>query len=535
MKSISKVSNAGTLTAAAGSVLAVCLFFTPAAFGAPLIVTTTADSGSGSLRNAIDDSNLAPGPDEIVFAIPGTGPQTISLKTPLPEITDSVVIDGYTQAGAGNSVKLIHLDGTNIVFGDGLQFAVGVAVCVVRGLVIEGFPGNGISLQAENFGITLDSNTIRANGRSGVYIIAGDGNSITGNMIWENAQGIFLGGQSRRTLITRNFIGRDEGGNARPNTIGVEVECSGGEFEGTGNVIDTNVIWSNTGTGVIVRRIGSSRNVIRSNYIANNGADGVLVFDGALATIVTNNAILFNTANGVRVAGAETKGVLIRHNYIGGNAKLGIDLGGLCESQSCQDDANTGVTLNDSLDADTGPNDLQNFPELTSAITTACKTSVSGRLRSSPQADFDIEFFVNDASNATTNAQGKTYLGSIRVTTDSNGIASFAPELPAVAAGSFITATATGSGNALAGTSEFSAGVEAVAASALVMQMTRLSGNLLSISWSPTNPCQRLQSASQLTGPWQDVDGSTNPYVSRSDDPNQVMKFFRVVEFMVIP
>ena len=64
-------------------------------------VTTTADSGPGSLRQAILDSNFATtsGTNTIDFDIPGPGVETIDLASPLPPITTSVLIDGTTQPG----------------------------------------------------------------------------------------------------------------------------------------------------------------------------------------------------------------------------------------------------------------------------------------------------------------------------------------------------------------------------------------------------------------------------------------------------
>ena len=50
------------------------------------------------------------GADTIVFNIPGAGVKVINLVTPLPEITEPVVIDGATQPGYAGS-PLIELDG----------------------------------------------------------------------------------------------------------------------------------------------------------------------------------------------------------------------------------------------------------------------------------------------------------------------------------------------------------------------------------------------------------------------------------------
>ena len=66
---------------------------------ASTIVTTAADSGVGSLRQAILNANTNPGPDTITFNIPGSGVQTIAPASALPQITDAVSVDGTTQPG----------------------------------------------------------------------------------------------------------------------------------------------------------------------------------------------------------------------------------------------------------------------------------------------------------------------------------------------------------------------------------------------------------------------------------------------------
>ena len=86
------------------------------AAGRVFTVTNTADSGAGSLRQAITDSNAnattGDDPNKIVFNIPNANPaspqvHTIALATALPEITQPVSIDGMTQPGSscGELVK----------------------------------------------------------------------------------------------------------------------------------------------------------------------------------------------------------------------------------------------------------------------------------------------------------------------------------------------------------------------------------------------------------------------------------------------
>jgi hypothetical protein len=63
-------------------------------------VTTAADAGAGSLRQAILDANVAADADTIQFNIPGAGVHTITPLTDFPMITGPVTIDGYTQPGS---------------------------------------------------------------------------------------------------------------------------------------------------------------------------------------------------------------------------------------------------------------------------------------------------------------------------------------------------------------------------------------------------------------------------------------------------
>ena len=75
-------------------------------------VTTNADSGPGSLREAIMTADAQTSLTTIDFAI-GSGVQTIAVQSPLPEIAAPVVIDGTTQPGFAGT-PLIVLDGSAI-------------------------------------------------------------------------------------------------------------------------------------------------------------------------------------------------------------------------------------------------------------------------------------------------------------------------------------------------------------------------------------------------------------------------------------
>src|SRR6266516_4858156 len=113
---------------------ALCLCFTVSAGSAvTFIVTNTNDSGSGSLRQAITDSNNNAGADMIDFNISGTGQKTITLATSLPDITDAVTIDGGNGGVATNRVEISSAGALSI----GLN--VNASSCEIRNLVINGF------------------------------------------------------------------------------------------------------------------------------------------------------------------------------------------------------------------------------------------------------------------------------------------------------------------------------------------------------------------------------------------------------------
>jgi CSLREA domain-containing protein len=381
--------------------------------------------GACTLRAAIQEANAnaTTAADIIDFDIPGSGVQTISPATLLPLVKQPVTIDGYTQTGATENTKtvgndanlLIRLDKGAGTAGSGLWIDTNDSV--VRGLSITGF-SSGVGV-----------------------IVAGDNNTVEGNFIGTdpggiqagvgNFTGVEVGSDSSNNLVggtlpeARNVISGNGGEGVRINTDPFEVRNRvqgnyiGTTRSGTGDL-------GNTGAGVTDNSFGDTENLIggttraAANTIAFNGGAGVEVGDGFVPT-----------------------GLSILSNSIFSNDGLGIDLNG------------DGITPNDGPgDADTGPNNLQNFPVITSAKTGRRATTVKGTLESTQNGTFTIQFFKNPKSDGD---EGKEFIGEMSVTdTDGDGIISFTfKPTKKVKEGLFVTATATN--NSTSDTSEFSA------------------------------------------------------------------------------
>lgn len=125
-------------------------------------VTSTADSGPGSLRQAILDANQDEAHDDILFDIPGEGPHQILPLTGLPEIAWPVTIDGYSQPGAspntdplGSDAQIrIELVGPAGGSAHALVLLAGSVDSTVRGLAISRFESSQILAMGDGCAIT---------------------------------------------------------------------------------------------------------------------------------------------------------------------------------------------------------------------------------------------------------------------------------------------------------------------------------------------------------------------------------------------
>lgn len=243
-----------------------------------LAVTNTDDSGPGSLRQALLNANGNVGQtNTIQFNI--AGPATISPATALPAISNPVTINGINSNGAR-----VELNGANLTTsGNGLTIF--ASQCAVRGLVINRFPNSGIHSEGDNTviencfvgtdatgafasgnggeGIAIcsdnnriggtapgASNIIAANGYVGVAAYCGSGNVIQNNYIGTNSAGANLGNAD--SGIGVYSVNTTVGGitASAGNTIGFNGGAGVVLYDGLGNAIRGNSIFSNVGLGI---------------------------------------------------------------------------------------------------------------------------------------------------------------------------------------------------------------------------------------------------------------------------------------------
>jgi hypothetical protein len=435
-------------------------------------VTNTNDDGPGSLREAITQSNLTdPANTNLIDfqIVPAGGVKTISLQSELPSITTSVVIDGTTQSGYAGA-PIIELDGSNAGSGTtALNITAGNST--VKGLVINRFNGYGISLQVNGQNVIagnyfgLDSAGTISLPIGGVsLLVSTSGNTIGGttpaerNVIsgYTNRGIYFAGSNATGNLVKGNYIGTDATGNAAiGNVSGIWFDNAPGNTIGGTTSAERNVISGNA-EGISIYNSGSHDNVVMGNYIGTkadgtsnlaNGFYGIYIGSGAYSNIIggthpgEGNIIAFQYRE-VALESDAGSGNKIAGNSIFSSGQIAIDLG------------NDALTANDSGDADTGANDLQNYPVITSVINNNGNVDITGTLNSIAGKQYVINFYSSPALSQQGNAEAKKYLTAIFATTDGSGNANFVASVPVASlAGTLITATATNDSNS---TSELS-------------------------------------------------------------------------------
>jgi titin len=337
-------------------------------------------------------------------------------------------------------------------------------------------------IQGNFIGTDLTGQNAVPNGFAGLTIYSGATSNLVGgtsasarNIISGNdTYGVVVANAGTSgNLIEGNYIGPGSNGvSAVPNSSGIlfSAGATNNTLGGT-NAAAANLISGNGSYGVFLSDPGTSGNFVLGNLIGtdvtgtNALGNGTASYYGANVELQSaasgnfiggvtpgaRNIIAFSSVKGVLLFGASTTNDAIRGNFIFGNTNLGIDLG------------NVGITLNHTGFL-AGPNDLQNYPVITNAFSYATSTIVSGTLNSLTNQTYFIDFYRNYAPDPSGNFEGQFYVGTVSVTTDGSGDATFAyTNTSGNYAGQYFTTTATSPGG---DTSEF--GLAVLAANAPV-------------------------------------------------------------------
>ena len=282
---------------------------------ASLLVTTVADSGPGSLRQAILSANAAGGASTIDFQIAGAGPFLIQPASALPAITAPVTIDGYSQPGArANSLALGDDAAILLQIDGGFQIPTGLELdgggSTIRGLSLTGFQ---MCIQVSGPG----GNAIEGN-----FLGLDPANDpplqlIRGGVLVDNSPGNLIGGA---TPAARNVVG-----NSGYSQGGSEIHITGAAASGNvvmGNYIGTDPtgtvrlpgqggLWIDDAPATTVGGAApGAGNVIASSFDVNlqvTGADAVhtVIQGNRIGTDAAGTASLNTFGDGVRIGGSD--------------------------------------------------------------------------------------------------------------------------------------------------------------------------------------------------------------------------------------
>jgi titin len=291
------------------------------------VVTSTADSGPGTLREHLHQANAG---DTITFdpaVFPPGAPATITLESTLPGIgCGHLTIDG-SDAG-------VVLDGSLLEMGMGLYLSSDHNV--VRGLQILHFPDSGLHIESGS------GNTVGGDRSIGSGPL-GQGNLMSGCEL-----GISMTGtETISNTIVGNTIGTDVRGLGTLGNRWCGIQIShypsdnliGGTLPGEGNLISGNgyagihLIGHASHNTIVGNTIGTD---VSGNVALGNGDDGVLLELSSSCNIIRGNLISANERGGVHISDRESSYNVVVGNLIGtdvsgtlplGNASYGVAVG----------------------------------------------------------------------------------------------------------------------------------------------------------------------------------------------------------------
>ena len=244
-------------------VVGALLISSPLSWAATIGVTTNGDSGAGTLRAAILAANTSTPPNRITFAV---NPSRISPLTPLPTITNSVLVDGTSQSLYDLiNQPLVFIDG-KLQAGNSPGLSIQATGVTIRAMELSSFTGTAINVQG-SFN-TVEGCWIRSNAQYGIAI-AGSANIIGGtsngmkNVVHENASAGIVVSSGTGNRVLANWVGLRPFITNAPNARQDRgVSIIGGSGHSVDGVSTAQVLIAGNGTGLEIQG-SSSSNVVR--------------------------------------------------------------------------------------------------------------------------------------------------------------------------------------------------------------------------------------------------------------------------------
>jgi len=360
-------------------------------------------------------------------------------NNPLPNAT-GICVDG----GSNNNPIINNVLSGNISYG---------IFIVTTGSNYNIFKGNIVGLNATGTDTVPNESGLLVAGGTRYNIIGGDAlgdkNVFSGNR-YAGVQIVDIG--TKYNTIKGNYIGTDLSGMlSLPNYYGMCVVTNA-----SSNTIDKNIISGNKKFGMLFFENADS-NTVTNNKIGiasdsssalGNGTAGIVIYNGAshnkIGTLNNGNIIANHDTAGIIIMDNTTICNTISSNSIYNNTFLGIDI------------FPKGVNSNDAGDADAGPNDLMNYPDIISAAYNSQNnySLIKGHLDTQNPQNCVVELFTA-LPNLFNYGDGKQFIGTAIPDTSGN----WTYFGPGAQAGEIITSTAT---NSCGSTSEFSANFNVV-------------------------------------------------------------------------
>lgn len=427
--------------------LIVLLIYGIAGSAAVFVVTTNANSGSGSLRQAIIDagSNTPGTTDEIIFRIPASDAAavTIELTAALPVLSDHLIIDGTTQGTTFLDsrficIQLVNKSGT---------FINGLVVDKVSDVQIYG-------IHFVNF--NADINAGVSDKRGAIYL--------------KDAKNIIIGNRDKQNAFTNNYAGvyapldphllenikiqsnyfglLPDGTGIEANRNGIDISyirnsVVGGEDAGLGNFFAAN-----EGFAIYVSGMSGNMEIsfnkvgfdVKHKLIPSAGAKGISA-NGRQATLYMDNNWVGGQAVGIYIGDVDN-GFFLKRNRIGtgingnenyGNSETGIEIYhcdkgtiGTADWVDRNDVAynRNGILINESypitvtknsIYCNTGkPLDFKNV-DISKLQTPRVTEITAGTAKGNYFANSIIELFYDDECP---DCQGKTFLAAVNTLAD---------------------------------------------------------------------------------------------------------------------